>query len=66
MDDDLDPADADALDDRSTAREAAKVARSQALGRDGVIASKHHHQWISWRENLQELIDFLMKYGIFL
>ena len=47
MDDDLDPADADALDDRSTAREAAKVARSQALGRDGVIASKHHHQWIS-------------------
>ena len=23
-------------------------------------------QWISWRENLQETIDFPMKYGMFL
>ena len=28
--------------------------------------SRGSNQWISWRENLQDTIDFPMKYGIFL
>jgi hypothetical protein len=33
---------------------------------DGSHPTKIHNQWIGLRENLQETIDFPMKYGAFL
>ena len=50
-----------ALDDDSTSVTFQWERRSKAL-----LFPDLHLQWVDLRENLQETIDFLMKYGIFL